>query len=318
MSDKRGGDGESLDRIFRTLGNALPGLHDLDPPNERLPSGLPAPLIALYGHCDGGRVYVDSLHIVPSHEVARGEGRWTFATSEGCAVAIDAQGRIWRTDDSIEDSVCEGTRVDRWLAGEVDALAMIYDEDGEFAEDVFDDEGEIAVSIREKQLRARLKRDAGAPGPRWNLARLLLERGETSQARDQLEQVVAEDPSFAWAWLDLAQVSEQLGDLRNAVDESRTAADVASRSRHPQSGYFWAQVARFAMRADDEATRADAAQQTSQLAPGLKQMQIEGARESLAAGDPASANGLLELLRAVWPRDLEVLDLEKRLKENKA
>jgi hypothetical protein len=49
------------------------------------------------------------------------------------------------------------------------------------------------------------------------------------------------------------------------------------------------------------------------LAPDLKRAQIEGARERLDAGDMASAKGLLDLLRAVWPRDLEVLDLAKRL-----
>lgn len=318
MANKRRGDVESLDRVFRELSNALPGLHDLDPPGSSLPLGLPGPLIDLYAHCDSARIYVDSLYILPSHEVQAEQNRWTFATSDGCDIAIDDRGRIWRFDDSVEDTVCDGTRIDRWFAGELDALALIYDEDGEFAEGVFDDEGELSVAIREQQLRARIKGDRAAPGPRWNLARLLLERGETAQARDELEQVVAEDPTFVWAWLDLARVSEQLGDLGNAVDEARTAADAAAHANHPQTGYFWAQVARFAAHAGDEPTRAEAAKQTSQFAPALKRMQIDGARECLAAGDTLSAHGLLELLRAVWPRDVEVLDLEKLLKQNQA
>jgi hypothetical protein len=49
------------------------------------------------------------------------------------------------------------------------------------------------------------------------------------------------------------------------------------------------------------------------LAPELKRAQIEGARERIDAGDNASAKGLLELLRAVWPRDLEVLELARRV-----
>jgi hypothetical protein len=59
--------------------------------------------------------------------------------------------------------------------------------------------------------------------------------------------------------------------------------------------------------------RAQAATKASLLAPDLKKSQLEGARERLDAGDQASAKGLLDLLRAVWPRDLEVLDLAKRL-----
>ena len=67
------------------------------------------------------------------------------------------------------------------------------------------------------------------------------------------------------------------------------------------------------MRNGDEMTRAQAATKASVLAPELKKSQIEGARERLAAGDQVSAKGLVELLRAVWPRDLEVLDLAKQL-----
>ena len=39
----------------------------------------------------------------------------------------------------------------------------------------------------------------------------------------------------------------------------------------------------------------------------------DGDQESLAAGDLASARGLVDLLRAVWPRDLEVLELARRV-----
>ena len=61
-------------------------------------------------------------------------------------------------DESVDDDVCDGTRLDRWLAGQIDALDLVYDHDGEFAEDVFDEDGELLPIIREKQLRAQLKR----------------------------------------------------------------------------------------------------------------------------------------------------------------
>jgi len=94
------------------------------------------------------------------------------------------------------------------------------------------------------------------------------------------------------------------------------AADTAEGIGHPQAGYFWAQLARLAARAGDDVQRAQAATKSSLLAPELKRAQLDGARASLDAGDLASARGLLELLRAVWPRDLEVLELSRRLDGN--
>jgi tetratricopeptide (TPR) repeat protein len=303
-----------LDRIFKALESAQFGLHDVDEPAE-IPEGAPEPLIELYSRCGGARLFVDALEIVPPGdvEVDLTRARWRFAALDGEAIAIDPKGRIWRADESIEDDVVDGTRLDRWLAGQLDALALIYDPDGEFADDVFDEDGELLPAVREQQLRAQLKRDAAASGPRWRLAQVLLDQGADVSARDELEQAVADDPVFAWAWLDLARVSERIGEGRNALDEARMAAEAAEGAQHSQAGYFWSQLARLAVRAGDELVRAEAATKASLLAPDLKRAQIEGARERLDAGDTASAKGLLDLLRAVWPRDLEVLDLAKRL-----
>jgi Tfp pilus assembly protein PilF len=331
--DERSDGGPSgLDRVFAALDAAPAGLHDLTPPAEQLPSGLPEPLIDLYARCDGLRLYLDSVELRPSAEVEpvdprsgiaeggdpegpageaavlpRGIDRWVFGELEGEDLLIDARGRIWRRDESLDDLVCEGSRLDRWLAGIVEALGVLYDADGEFAEGVFDDDGELVPAVGEHQLRAMLKRDPAAPGPRWRLAHAVLAQDRVDEARAALEEVVAAEPGFAWAWLDLARISERLGELPGAVDEARAAADASA--GHPQAGYFHAQLARIAVRAGDEATRATAARRAAELAPELKAAQLEGARESLAAGDAGSARGLVDLLRAVWPRDLEVLEL---------
>jgi len=319
MAKKRGAanrDDNGLDRILALLDQAVAGLHDVEPADE-LPRGLPEPLVELYSRCNGLRMYLDTVEIMPSRDVVMPTpGKWQFATVEGEPIAMDHRGRIWRSDDSLDDDVCDGTRVDRWLAGLHDSFGLLYDADGEFADNVFDDDGEILPAIREKQLRAHLKRDTAAPGIRWRLAHALFDQGATEDARNELEQVVADDPAFTWAWLDLGRISEQLGDVGNALDEVRMAAETAEGVQHPQAGYFFAQLARLASRSGDEVTRAQAATRTSLLAPTLKKAQIAGARESLAAGDVKSAKGLLDLLRAVWPRDLEVLDLAKHVEGN--
>ncbi|MBA2543084.1 MAG: hypothetical protein H0V17_25810 [Deltaproteobacteria bacterium] len=313
MAKKRRDDElDALSRVFASLDEAPPGLHDVEPPSPNLPAGLPPQLIELYAHCDGVRLFVDTVEVVPANGVTTPvPGRWRFAEIEGEGISIDVRGKIWRDDESLDDAVCDGTRLDRWLSGIVDATALFYDADGEFAEDAFDEEGEISPEIRERSLRAQLKRDPSAPGPRWRLALALLDQALLEKARDQLEQVVSDDPAFAWAWLDLARISEKLGDLSNAADELRMAADTAEAMQHPQAGYFFAQMARLAARTGDEVGRAQAASKASLLGTDLKQAQLTGARASLEAGDHASAQGLLELLRAVWPRDLEVLDLAR-------
>lgn len=315
MAKKRRGSADdeldSLSRVFGVLDEAPPGLHDVEPPASKLPSGLPAALIELYAHCDGVRLFVDAVEIVPSADVVEESGRWKFAVIGDAAIAIDDRGRIWRDDEALDDAVCDGTRLDRWLAGIVDATANFYDADGEFAEDAYDEDGEVNPKVQQRALKAQLKRDPTAPGPRWRLALTHLAEEALQDARDQLEETVAHDPTFAWAWLDLARISERLNELSNAADEARMAAETAEGARHPQAGYFFAQLARLAVRAGDDALRARAASKAASLDPALKSAQLAGARESLASDDRASALGLLEILRAVWPRDLEVLELAR-------
>lgn len=316
MAKKRRDDDSpgGLDRVFDRLDDAPAGLHDLEPPAASLPPGLPEPLIELYARCDGGRLFLDTIELAPAREVTPpAPGRWRFATVEGDPITLDPRGRVWRTDESLDDDVCDGTRLDKWLAGVVEAIELLYDADGEFVDEAFDEEGELLPAFHERQLRAHLKRDPSSPGIRWRLAHALLEQGASEDARDMMEQVVADEPAFAWAWLDLARISEKLGELGGAVDEARMAAETAEGSQHPQAGYFWAQLARLASRSGDEVQRAQAATKTSLLAPELKAAQLAGARASIEAGDLGSAKGLLDILRAVWPRDLEVLALSRRV-----
>lgn len=317
MARKRRDASDGLDRLVELVDEAPAGLHDLEPPSPELPQGLPEPLIDLYARCDGGRLFHDTITIAPATEVVpTAPGRWQFATVDDEPVTIDHRGRIWRTDPEVDDEICEGTRLDRWLVGTIESTALLYDGDGEFADNIFNDEGELEPVVREKQLRVHLKRDPAAPGVRWRLAHALLEQGALEDARNEMEQVVADDPAFAWAWLDLARISERLGEIGGAVDEARMAAESAEGTQHPQAGYFWSQVARLATLTGDDILRAEAATRTSMLAPTLKQAQLAGARESLEAGDTESAKGLVDLLRAVWPRDLEVLELARRVEGN--
>jgi tetratricopeptide (TPR) repeat protein len=312
---KRGDEDAALDRVLAQLAEAPAGLHDVGAPAAALPDGWPPPLRELYAVADGARLYVESLELLPSGEVAAEGDRWRFARWEGDDVWIDRRGRVWRRDATVDDDVVEGTSPVRWLAGAVDACALLFDGEGEYFEDAFDEDGELRAEVVERQARAQLKRDPKAPGPRWRLARALLASDQIERARDELEAVVAVAPEMVWAWLDLARTSEHLGELAGAIDEATAAAEAAA--GHDYEGYCWAQVARLHKAAGNEAQRAKAAERANAASPDLRAAQLAGARATLADGDLASARGLVDLLRAIAPRDLDVLALAKELETAK-
>lgn len=300
-----------IDRVLATLADAPAGMHDVGEPAASLPAGWPAPLRELYAACDGARLFVESIELLASAEVVEDSGRWRIGRWDGDDIWVDRRGRVWRRDATVDDDIVDGTSPARWLAGAIDACALLFDAEGEYFTDVFDDDGEIRVEVIERCARAQLKRDAKAPGPRWRLARSLLAREQIERARDELEAVVATAPEMVWAWLDLARASELLGELVGAIDEATAGAEAAAGGEY--EGYCWGQVARLHQVAGNDALRAKAAQRAIAAAPELRAAQLAGARASLADGDVASARGLVELLRALAPRDLEVLALKREV-----
>ena len=308
-----------LDRLVNLIDEAPAGLHDLNPPGSIMPSAWPLTLRELYSTFDGGRFFVETIELVPAADVAADErGRWVIGTWDGDEISVAPDGSVWRVDAELGEPILDGTRPDRWLAGAMDACALLFDGEGEYFETAFAKNGDIAPEIVEQQRRAQLKRDAKAPGPRWQLARALVARGELDNARKEFEEVVEIAPKMAWAWLDLARLSETLGEFSGAIDEATAAAEAAAATDDDYEGYFWAQVARLAVRGNDEATRATAAARALAATPNLRSAQLEGARAQIVNGDFDSAAGLLELLRAIAPRDLDVLALASELTTAKA
>jgi tetratricopeptide (TPR) repeat protein len=318
---RRGGglvdDDTVVDRLAATLERHPPGLHELGPPAAWVPPGWPQALTSVYLAFDGARLFNEAIILASAGEVVRGDdGRWRIGEAGGDEIRVDTRGQVWRVDAETEELVLDGTSVDRWLHGAVDAEAMLYDGDGEFADDVFDNRGEVVEHIAVAQVRAQVRRDGRAIGPRWRLARLLAARGDVAPAREMLEELVGQDATLAWAWLDLARLSEQIGELDGAIDEAVAAAE--ARPGHEQAGFFWAQAARLAAKAGREPRRAELAARALAIDPDAVRGELAGAEDNLAAGDLGSARGLVELVRALAPRDLAVLDLLRRIEAAEA
>ena len=268
-----------------------------------LPVGLPAPLIELYARCDG------AAHL-PRHARDRAVARGHHA--DAGALAVRRRSRA--SDLRRRTAAGSGAPTNRSTTTSATARASIAGSPAcstrsrcsttTTASTPTTSSTRRASSsrvIREQQLRAQLKRDAAAPGPRWRLAHALLEQGADRGRAQRARAGRRRRPGFAWAWLDLARVSERLGELGGAIDEARMAAEAAEGVQHPQAGYFWSQRrAPRRARARRRVARAEAATKASLLAPELSSARrSKRARERLEAGDAASAKGLVELLRAV-------------------
>src|SRR5690606_33508942 len=119
------------------------------------------------------------------------EGRRHVGEIAGDELFVDESGRVWRLEEDTGEWLAEGSSFDRWLLGACEAEAMLYDEDGEFRDDVFDESGDVLPPVSEAMQRRVLKRDRGAVAPRWRLARALAQQGKLADARDELERVVA-------------------------------------------------------------------------------------------------------------------------------
>jgi Tfp pilus assembly protein PilF len=302
----------TADGLERALAKFADGVHAPGDPSAALDADLPPGIIAVYRAMDGGELFHGDLVLEPRATWRREGGRIELGALGDDLIAVDlASGAVLRLEADSGEWIEEGSALDRWLWGWVEGQGLLYDRDGEFKDRVIGDDGELRREVAIARERALLKRDPRAIGPRWRLARELARAGENEAARDQLEEVVAARPRFAWAWYDLARISEQLGELAGARDEAIAAAEADPAYEH--AGFFLAWAARLAALAGDEPARAALAARALATDPDLARRQLDGARDNLEAGDRDAAREMLEVARALAPTDLAVLDLARRL-----
>ena len=295
------------------------GVHHLNPPAIALDTALPAALAALYRAFDGAEMCHEAIVLWSSSEIQRlpagtvgpdvGEC-YRIGVIAGDDLAVDAHDRVYRLEADTGEWLPEGSHLARWLHGAVEAEILLYDRDGEFVDAAFEDSGEVTAAMNERMCRRILDRDRAAPAPRWRLARSLALAGRVGEAREHLERVVAQSRGFAWAWFDLARISEGLGDAETALEELLQA--VACRPDYEHAGFLYAHAARLAAALGREGERARLADEALARDPMLLRTQRDGAQAMLDEDEPQAALELAQLAAALAPRDLAVLDLLAR------
>ena len=168
---------EVLGRVISALEGYELGVNQLGEPAFLLDSEIPASLAELYQLFDGARLFHEELVLFPSSALTRQGKRFMVGEAQGDDVLVEPSGHVIRVEKDTGDEIVEGTAIDRWLSGFVDAAALVYEHDGEFREGVFTESGEIDDDVELRRQRCFVKRDPKAPGPRWRLARQLAAAG---------------------------------------------------------------------------------------------------------------------------------------------
>ena len=195
--------------------------------------------------------------------------------------------------------------VARLALGLVAETAVLYDDEGEYREDLFGDDGQLTARAERRLLRRRLDFDEDAPFPRFRLGQLLRRAGELRGARSELRRVLRCAPEFAWAHWELGRVAFEMGEREEARESFASAAE-KTHDLHVRALFLAWQA-----RAVDEPEREQLASAVKQIDPGFVAAREAGLREAIEHEDGGRARELLALGLAIEPRSLALLDLRE-------
>ncbi len=332
MSRRRRGIERLLDRIEDRLVDAPPGLHwagDPAPPDAVSALALDPDDASFFRRWNGLRIANEDvvIHAVEAVEAATAAAAAEEGRLRSGDRVVGEQGRDllvlpadpWEEGAGLSlveetgERWPEATNLARFVLGSLAVAAVLYDEEGEFREGVVDEDGTLAASVERKLLRRRLDFDPHAPAPRYRLARSLQRAGELRAAAAELGRVVELAPMFAWGHLARGEVLEAQGHVREALGCYEAASE---RFDDPDvSAHALACAAFAASLAGDEARRADLAGRVLRVRPEFAAQTEAAAQHELARGHRSAARRMVQLGRAVSPRQISLLDLERRLRE---
>ena len=320
-----------LDRIEDRLQDADDGLHRVGAPASRAAldaSGLPLEAQLLWERWDGLEFACAEALILPLDDLAEAtasalsDGR----IAEGDQV-IGERGRdlfVLAADPFAEGAdvilvgedggrVPHSSTVERLVLALLGEVTILYDEEGEFRDDLFGEDGELLPAIERRLLRRHLDLDPDAPFARFRLALSLRRHNELRAAAAELKQLDRRAPDFAWGNHERGRVALLLGDRRGAKRAFAKAVELAAVPPiEPElRTYFQAWEAL----ASEGEERARIAASVLGAMPSFAAAQEAGIREAIEDGNAEAAQEQLDLGLAIVPSHLGLLSLKAAVQE---
>jgi tetratricopeptide (TPR) repeat protein len=342
-TDRRQQAWEALaDRIEDRLRDAPLGLHQVGEPADPealARAELPEEAVVLWRRYDGlglGNGEARLLSLAES-ELATSEAKDAGILREGDRVIGETGLALlvlpadpWAEGGDVVMVEDDGERapyassVIRMVIGMLAEMSVLYDDEGEYRDGLFDELGELTPKAERRLLRRRLDFDEDAPFPRFRLGQLLRRAGELRAARSELRKVLHRAPEFAWALWELGRTELELaasdgdddpercresaracfaGAAEKTEDRSLRALFLAWQARACEGG----EGGRSEGRRGEERERL--ARAVLELDPAFVVTREAAVREAIEDEDPQRARELLELGLAIEPRHLGLLAL---------
>lgn len=321
--------GQALDRLDDRLMTAPPGLHRVGDPAAAevlAAAGLPAAAAMLWARYDGLELGAETARIFALSEI---EATTAEAEAEGLLqpgdIVIGDEGRdllvlpvdpwaegadVVRLEEGGE-RLPEASSTAHLALGLLGEAHVIFGDDGEFRDELFEEGGEPSCATRRRLLRRRLDLDPDAPRARLRLSQLLLAAGELGGAAAELKEVLRRAPELPWAHETVARVAEARGDDGAARRAYLKAAEFVEGLDPVTAAYF---LARAAVRAEGD-ERAAIAAKVRAARPGFAAEQVQAAEALLERDAIDEAREVIELGLAVSPGQVELLALRGRVDE---
>jgi tetratricopeptide (TPR) repeat protein len=213
-------------------------------------------------------------------------------------VFAEKPGAVYRVRAGSEERVLAGSDFTRWLDATVAREQILYGADGEFAPEVFEDDGEeIQPRIALRQAERALRVDAGSAEAHCDRGIALRRLGRLDEAADAFARAAELDTGNPWPWFDLGRAALP-HDPRRAADAFRRAAEAEG---GPSGARMLAWAAHAAALANDDAAAAEARAAALARQPGL----LEDLRRAVATAveeqDPEAAQQAALLVEAIAP-----------------
>jgi len=213
-------------------------------------------------------------------------------------VFAEKAGAVYRVRADSEERVLAGSDFTRWLDATVAREQILYGADGEFAPEVFEDDGEeIQPRIALRQAERALRVDAGSAEAHCDRGIALRRLGRLDEAADAFARAAELDPGNPWPWFDLGRAALD-HDPRRASDAFRRAAEAEA---GPSGARMLVWAAHAAAAANDDAAAAEARAAALARQPGL----LEDLRRAVATAvdeqDPEAAQQAALLVEAIAP-----------------